>query len=399
MLSTEDHKECLGPLTEGTQSSQKRSSFTRMSALLLTTLVSMSALRNGPLTSPGQPPLPVVSFQDEGTGIEAPLQGASESGEPSLAEQATDASLRYTTDLSEAQLKQAVEADLASLGSASIGLGEAGRLVNGVPFPTGDGEAFVLLVPESAFGTQEAIDFVMVGAGRVKEKFPNTPPLRINHIGKADGGYLKPHHTHQSGRDVDLGFYYKPGVALGSPNQRREKLIDVAANWQLIRTLATETDVHFILVDQRIQRVLYEYALKLGEDKDWLQSLFFGGKDALLHHARHHRDHFHVRFYSARSQELGRRLQPLLENPSASNAPTSLVHRVKSGETLGKIAARYHTNIRRLERANQLTSPALRIGQVLQIPTRTPAKLPLTPAVDIPPRRVAPFDPTEKASG
>jgi LysM repeat protein len=371
-----------------------------MTVFVFTAYLTLQTLRNA--NTQGLSHAPLISFQDDGTRNEADSIGSNggEGDELSLQENEADDTLRYTTDLSDVQLKHALSNDPSALGSASLGVAEAGRLVNGVPFPDGDGEAFTVLSPESAFGTQETIEFVMVAAGRVKQKFPDAPPLRINHIGKAGGGYLKPHRTHQSGRDVDLGFYYKPGVALGSPNQRREKLIDLAANWQLIRTLATETDVHFILVDERIQRVLYAYALKLGEDKEWLNSLFHNGANSLFHHARHHRDHFHVRFYSARSQELGRRLQPLLAAaPQADNAPRALAYRVQNGDTLGKVASRFHTSVRKLEQANNLKSSALRIGQVLQIPTRKPIQVPMAPAIEIPPRRVAPFDPTEKPTG
>ncbi len=340
-------------------------------------------------------PVPVVSFrEDEATGL------GGDAIETVWPEKIGDSSIRYTTDISDADLTSAASQGFAGLGSVSIGAGEAGRLVNGVLFPEGDGSAWTLIEPEKAFGTQETVDAVMLGAIRVKEKFPNIQPLRINHLGKEGGGYLRPHQSHQSGRDVDLGFYYKEGVQPGSPHQSREKLIDLAANWLLVRTLITETDVHFILVDKRIQRVLYDYALRLGEDKEWLASLFLKGNDSVFHHARGHKDHFHVRMYGPRSQELARRLEPIVAKavPDEKNTVPAQ-HRVKDGETLGKIAGRYHTSIRRLESLNQLKSRALRIGQVLQIPGRSPIRWPLTPAVEVPPRHVAPFDPTDKPNG
>src|SRR5690606_24682400 len=111
------------------------------------------------------------------------------------------------------------------------------------------------------------------------------------------------------GRDVDLAFYYPTVEPIRV--RAREKVIDVAKNWALVKALVTRTDVQLILVDQRIINVLYAFALKQGEDKAWLDSIFRSGKDAIVKHARRHRDHFHVRFFNPRAQELGRRVQPI----------------------------------------------------------------------------------------
>jgi len=64
--------------------------------------------------------------------------------------------------------------------------------------------------------------------------------------------------------------------------------------------------------------VLYAYALSIGEDKGWLDSVFHAGANSLIKHARRHRDHFHVRFFNGRAQELGRRVQPFMaKDPEA----------------------------------------------------------------------------------
>ena len=122
-----------------------------------------------------------------------------------------------------------------------------------------------------------------------------------------EGGFLPPHKSHQNGRDVDLAFYYR--TAAPARARERWRYIDPALNWALVKALVTLTDVQLILVDRKVQKVLYGYALKSGEDKGWLDALFHMGKKSLVHHARRHRDHFHVRFYNPRAQELGRQLR------------------------------------------------------------------------------------------
>lgn len=296
--------------------------------------------------------------------------------------------LLYSCDLPDAVLVQRYKEAPETLGSASIGLVAAGRLINGVQMA--DGDAWKVVAPANAWGTQETVDGVEMAARRVREQFPDAPPLRVNHIGRQEGGHLRPHQSHQSGRDVDLGFYYPSGVDPRHLKVRREEAMDLAANWTLVRALVTGSDVEFILVDKRVQKVLRDWAVSHGEDRAWVDSLF-GGAAPLIRHARHHRDHFHVRFFAPRSQELGRRLQPLLADQPEQNF---MVHRVRAGDTLGHIAARYGTTVRLIQRANGLGSAFIRAGQSLTVPLDGPCtKCPKTPALVVPPRRLPP-DPT-----
>jgi len=144
--------------------------------------------------------------------------------------------------------------------------------------------------------------------------------------------------------------------------------------------------VEFILVDRRVQKVLYEYALRAGEDKAWLDSLFRAGSSALLQHVRGHRDHFHVRFFSARAQELGWRVAPFLAQRPDQNR---LMYRVRGGDTLSGLAHRYGSSVAAIQKVNHLTGTLLHLSQVLQIPLRGPCtQCPVPAPVVVPPRRV-----------
>lgn len=291
----------------------------------------------------------------------------------------------YTRDVTDEELKASWEKDPTLLGPVSIGFTNAGRLINGVPFPTGGN--WVVVDPEGSFGTQETIDFVLAAMHQVEERFPNTPALRINHLAKKNGGHLRPHRSHQSGRDIDVGFYYPTADPIRV--KARENHIDVARNWAFIRAVITETDVQFILVDRRVQKVLRAHAESIGENRQWVESLF-GGSEPMIRHARGHRDHFHVRFFNARAQELGRRVQPLLSLVPEQNLTS---HRVRKGDTLGHIARRYGTSVPALKRANGLKTNALRVGRTLTIPLRGPCTTcAVPPPVVVPPRRLPPVE-------
>ncbi|HLL84926.1 MAG TPA: penicillin-insensitive murein endopeptidase, partial [Longimicrobium sp.] len=270
------------------------------------------------------------------------------------------------------------------LGSISIGFVDEGRIVNAEKFPAGDG--WVVVTPEKTWATRETIDYVIAAIRQVKEWLPDAPPLRVNQISGREGGYLRPHKSHQNGRDVDLGFYYPTAETVWA--RERERYIDPARNWALIKALAMRADVQFILVDKRIQKVIYEHALEAGEDKAWLDSLFHAGRASLVQHARRHRDHFHVRFFNPKAQELGRRVAPLLAQRPEQNL---LMHRVKKGDTLGAIALKYGSSVAAIQKANRMKGSFLRLAQVLKVPLRGPCtQCPIPPVVLVPNRRLPP---------
>ncbi len=323
---------------------------------------------------------------DAEDGDEAEAEATATDPEAELPSSApTDDRLRYSTDIAEGELEERFCKDPASLGSISVGFADAGRVINAVQMPTD--EAWELVVPEYAWGTAETVEYLSAAGRAVKMLYPDAPALRINHIGRKEGGYLRPHRSHQSGRDVDLGFYYKNGRMPGRVRHRAH-LIDLAHNWALVRSLVTMSDVQVILVDRKIQAVLYQHALASGEDKEWLDSLFHSGPKSVLQHAKRHRDHFHVRFFSPRSQELGRRVHPILAKRPDDNR---MMHRVRNGDTLGGIARKYGSSISMILKANGMRNSFLRLGRVLSVPLRGPCtQCPIPPPFVVPPRRLPP---------
>lgn len=290
--------------------------------------------------------------------------------------------VQYTAELSDEELERRWKEEPASLGSVSVGFVHSGRMVNAVRFP--EGPDWIVVSPEKAWTTEETVHYLTQVIRELRGRYPDAPLLRINQLSARDGGYLRPHKSHQNGRDVDLGFFYPGGNVVRA--RAREKYIDPVMNWALIRALVTHADVQVILVDRRVQKVLYDHALKIGEDKAWLDSLFHAGGRSIIKHARGHRDHFHVRFFNPRAQELGRRIAPLLALQPEHNIA---MHRVRSGDTLGAIAMRYNSTVSAIRNTNRLRGTLLRIGQVLSVPLRGPCtRCPVPPPVVVPPRRL-----------
>lgn len=294
--------------------------------------------------------------------------------------------LRYTADVDDASLNEAFESKPETLGPISVGFAHQGRIINAVQFPPGEG--YVVVRPEAAWTTQETVDYSVAAIRRVRELFPDAPPLRVNQISAKEGGWMRPHKSHQSGRDVDFGFYYPTADPIRV--RERERVIDRRLSFALVEALITETDVQLILVDRRVIQVLHEQALADGKDPAWLDSIF-KGPNAIVKHAKRHRDHFHVRFFNPRAQELGRRIAPLLAKRPGENV---LVHRVRNGDTLGHIALRYGTTVKALQQENRLKGTFLSLGQRLRVRLRGPCtSCPVPPQVILPARRLPPPPP------
>jgi penicillin-insensitive murein endopeptidase len=326
------------------------------------------------------------------SGAGVPLAAERPAGERSSRD--TPAAL---LSLSDEDLARRVELDVSSLGSLSIGAPGSAMLIN--PVMLAAGPHWEISERAEVFGTAETIEAIEAALGKVHEIFPDAHPIIVGDISDEDGGRLKRHQSHQGGRDVDLGFFFKAGAARQFAAGTAANL-DLPKNWALVRSLVTCTDVETILLDTRIQRLLYKYALGIGEDKEWLDRLFHfarGSKSAAVKHVAGHRNHYHVRFYNPVAQELGRRVHPTLVELKLVDPPVYTVrHVVRPGQTMGQLAARYGTSVRAIKSANGLSSTFLRAGRSYRIPVKAAAP-PSTPVV-VPFRLLPPTTPEAMAS-
>lgn len=269
--------------------------------------------------------------------------------------------------IADQDLKEPAPASLDSLGSLSIGLPNNGRLLNGVR--PEDGKLFELVAPDFSWGTEEAVAFLKIAAEKVGNEYKDTPPLHLGHMSRESGGYLSPHLSHQSGRDVDLGYYYTNKRAW----YRRAtwENLDVPRTWTFVRALITETDVEMIIMDRGLQKLLLAHATKQGESKAWLDRVFKGSGDrpAILKHLRGHDTHMHVRFFSPEAQRAAQRVYPLLlEKELVEPVVVFAQYKAKKGDTLGRIAHRYGTTVKAIQNANGLRSTTIQARRIYKIP-------------------------------
>jgi penicillin-insensitive murein endopeptidase len=292
---------------------------------------------------------------------------------------------------SDERIEHAVTTDLASLGPMSVGSPNAGGLVNGVQAVASP--LYTLMSPGGAWGTQETLDYLNTAVRAVQDEFPDTPPLALGDIGARHGGPLRPHISHQAGRDLDISFYYRDGTHWYARGTRDN--LDFPRLWAFVRALIAKTDIDLILLDHGLQEPLKEYALSIGEDSAWLDQIFSGrgATRAIIRHAPGHATHLHLRFFNPIAQETARRCYASLSRHKLVKAPEQyLTHKAKKNETLAMIAKKYGSSVHAIREANGLRSNLIHEQAVYRIPVTGAGsvRIPRTERVRIPARRPPP---------
>lgn len=310
----------------------------------------------------------------------------------------------------EGELRRRLKADLPSLGSLSLGAPAAGSLLNGVPMQAGP--HWRVVDGSANFGTEETVGFLTRALTKVYERYPTAAPAQIGHLSARRGGPLSPHRSHQSGRDVDVGYYYVGDQSVWYKRATAENF-DAARSWELIRALLTETEVEYIFVNLSVQRLLKAWALSAGEEPEWLDGLFQLGAhnpNAIIRHVHGHDTHLHVRFFNPLAEELGRRALPYLPERRIvkRREEEGLVpYRIHKGETLAILAKKFQTTVVAIQKANRLRNLKVVAGRTYLVPQKRVVKstVPIRttpragkPRRSLPPRRLPPHrrGPTSK---
>lgn len=185
--------------------------------------------------------------------------------------------------------------------SVSIGLPHAGRIENAMPMMDGPGR-IISAKRWKTWATRTTVRQLDAVLREWKREFPEAPPVLVGNLSSRHGGALDPHKTHQSGRDVDLGYILKwDGKSAVRWQQADASNFDAARTWALLQLLVRSAPVEVVFADRSVQRLLLEYARTHGVIRKsrlggWLQVAASDGRRSLVRHVPGHRDHFHVRF-------------------------------------------------------------------------------------------------------
>lgn len=184
----------------------------------------------------------------------------------------------------------------------SRGKTNRGRISNARPMPEGEGY-FLRTAHPNSWGTDNTVRALMTMFAAYHEKYPEGPEVNMGDISRRRGGRLRPHKSHQAGRDVDFGFVHTIKNESKHPEsfiRADDTNLDIEKTWFLIESLIRTGEVKVIYVDIRVQKMLYQYAApKLTPEQ---REVLFSvprretSSAAIFQHWPGHRNHFHVRF-------------------------------------------------------------------------------------------------------
>ena len=180
---------------------------------------------------------------------------------------------------------------------APIGFKEGEQLI------TGPGIS-AMKTDDSNWGRPEMVQLLRTAFREMNKRWPQKHPVLIGSLSKPGGGRLGHHKSHRSGQDVDIGYLCNSANRdrWGKPSVDE---IDWQRMWFVVDSLERSGQLAAIFMAPQLQRKLYQYAAQHGEVEARLEHLFqYGPKgshgDTLIRQAAGHRDHFHVRFITAR---------------------------------------------------------------------------------------------------
>ncbi len=187
----------------------------------------------------------------------------------------------------------------------SIGLPHRGRLAHATLLPHGKG--YYRRRTYRAYGASHVVFHIQQAVNEVRAKFPKVHTLAIGDLSAEHGGKISQHKSHQSGRDVDIGFYFnrKPKDYPESFVVATAKNLAFAPTFALLQAFADTNDepggVIRIFLDYDVQGLIYNWAKKHKVSKRTLSSLFQyphgrNARHGLIRHEHGHDDHIHVRF-------------------------------------------------------------------------------------------------------
>jgi penicillin-insensitive murein endopeptidase len=198
------------------------------------------------------------------------------------------------------------------VNAESVGPPNDGRLEGGIRLDVS--KPYLRVVPaynykdaDTRWGLPALVRALDRAAKAVSKKYPGAV-LGVGDISRKNGGELANHHSHESGRDADLGFY-----VIGEKNQPvlrhgfvkiDENLtapevpgarFDVARNWLFIQTLLLDREarVSHIFVSEPIKHALLAHARSRGVAR----ALYVRAAQVMMQPTGGlpHDDHFHVR--------------------------------------------------------------------------------------------------------
>lgn len=192
----------------------------------------------------------------------------------------------------------------------SIGKPNAGKLENGIQLP--ESPLYIRRTPRLMWGSSQTISNLQQAVAAFRQDVDYDGELILSDISAQNGGLLRPHKSHQAGRDIDIwlptikGVYKTKYLKRGGSAPRRPHFdeVDWYALWGLVRALIQTGAVQYVFLDWIYQEYVYRAAVEMGateeELDEWIQwPRSRKSTKGVFRHSKDHLSHIHVRFLCA----------------------------------------------------------------------------------------------------
>jgi penicillin-insensitive murein endopeptidase len=195
--------------------------------------------------------------------------------------------------------------------AGSVGLPHHGVQTGAIELPE-SGIGFARYRNQGGYhwGQPALVNGLCEAARRVELTLPGGAPLMVGDLSARYGGKIARHHSHRSGRDVDLLWYVTRPDGTSIQNSsfvhlahdgtgripgRGEVRLDVPRQWQLIKALLSSDllMVQWLYSSNHVESIIIGHAIAQGEDHELIwqaQNVMLEPLDSLPHD-----DHLHLR--------------------------------------------------------------------------------------------------------
>jgi len=177
----------------------------------------------------------------------------------------------------------------AKLKPGSIGSPNRGSLVGGASIGH-SGNGYVLAPSRTrTWATRQTVSDVKSCMARYRKAFRKGPPVNVGDLSARNGGGAAPHVSHESGRDVDVGYVTTPPQSRGFFDRKaRPGNLDYPKQWAVLKCFLDNPRTQMIFIEASVADALQQYAAK---KKAWRPKY-----NGILRLDRDHDTHMHVRF-------------------------------------------------------------------------------------------------------
>jgi murein endopeptidase len=179
----------------------------------------------------------------------------------------------------------------------SVGHCWNGQLAGAARMPA-DGRGY-LMSPDRTrvWATPETVKLVRSCLASYRATYPKGPPISVGDLSDRTGGPASPHVSHQSGRDVDIGYLTNPPQSPGTFDRvATPGNLDVGKHWFLTKCFLDQPAIQAIFIESSLVSAMRAYIERIYKKNPAKKRKYLKYFATVLKPDGEHRTHMHVRY-------------------------------------------------------------------------------------------------------